>query len=52
MMKYSTAMTITAFTAALMLAGCSTPKPVAETPPPMETHETPPVTSSIVPGSA
>ncbi|HTP76416.1 MAG TPA: peptidoglycan-associated lipoprotein Pal [Rhizomicrobium sp.] len=52
MTKYSAAMTIAAFTAALMLAGCSTPKPVAETPPPMATHETPPVTSSIVPGSA
>jgi len=51
-MKISTAMTLAAFSAALMLAGCSTPKPVAETPPPMETHETPPVTSSIVPGSA
>ena len=52
MMKISTAMTLAAFSAALILAGCSTPKPVAETPPPMETHETPPVTSSIVPGSA
>jgi len=52
MTKYSAAMTIAAFAAALMLAGCSTPKPVAETPPPMATHETPPVTSSIVPGSA
>jgi peptidoglycan-associated lipoprotein len=52
MMKISTAMTLAAFSAVLLLAGCSTPKPVAETPPPMETHETPPVTSSIVPGSA
>jgi peptidoglycan-associated lipoprotein len=52
MKTYSAAMTIAAFTAALALAGCSTPKPVAEAPPPVATHEAPAVTSSIVPGSA
>jgi len=50
MKTYSVAMTIAA--AALVLAGCSTPKPTAEAPPPAATHEAPPVTSSIVPGSA
>jgi peptidoglycan-associated lipoprotein len=48
MTKFSAAMTIAAFSAALMLAGCSTPKPV-ETPP-SNTGST--TTSSIVPGSA
>lgn len=52
MKTYSVAMTVAAFAAALALAGCSTPKPVAEAPPPAATHEAPPVTSSIVPGSA
>jgi peptidoglycan-associated lipoprotein len=47
MTKFSAAMTIAAFSAALLLAGCSTPKPV-ETP----TNNTPTTTSSIVPGSA
>ncbi len=47
MTKFSAAMTIAAFSAALMLAGCSTPKPV-ETPPANNT----PTTSTIVPGSA
>jgi len=41
-------MTIAAFSAALLLAGCSTPKPV-ETP---SGNNTPTMTSSIVPGSA
>jgi peptidoglycan-associated lipoprotein len=49
MMKFSAAMMIAAFSAALMLAGCSTPKPV-ETPP-ANNYTTPPA-SSIVPGSA
>jgi peptidoglycan-associated lipoprotein len=48
MTKFSAAITIAAFSAALMLAGCSTPKPV-DTP----TNNTPTTTtSSIVPGSA
>jgi peptidoglycan-associated lipoprotein len=51
-MKQSALMTVAAFSAALALAGCSTPKPAAETPPPAATHEAPAVTSSIVPGSA
>jgi peptidoglycan-associated lipoprotein len=37
-------------TAALMVAGCSTPKPVAEAPPPAASAPAP--ASSIVPGSA
>src|ERR1700686_4726970 len=49
MTKLSVAMTIAAFSAALMLAACSTPKP-GETPP--RNTNTPPPTSSIVPGSA
>ena len=51
-MKQSALMTVAAFSAALVLAGCSTPKPAAEAPPPAATHEAPAVTSSIVPGSA
>src|SRR5579871_141051 len=47
MTKFSVAMTVAAFSAALLLAGCSTPKPV-ETP----TNNTPTSGSSIVPGSA
>ena len=52
MKKYSHLVTIAAFSTALALAGCSTPKPAPETQPPAATHETAPVTSSIVPGSA
>ena len=52
MKTYSVAMTVAVFAATLVLAGCSTPKPVAEAPPPAATHETPSATSSIVPGSA
>jgi peptidoglycan-associated lipoprotein len=52
MKTYSVAMTVAAFAAALALAGCSTPKPVAAAPPPAATQEVPPATSSIVPGSA
>jgi len=48
MTKFSVAMTVAAFSAALMLAGCSTPKPT-ETPP---ANNNTPTTSSIVPGSA
>ncbi len=48
MTKFSAAMTIAAFSAALMLAGCSTPKPV-EAPP---ANNTSPTSSTIVPGSA
>ena len=48
MTKFSAAMTVAAFSAALMLAGCSTPKPT-ETPPGNYNNST---TSSIVPGSA
>jgi len=52
MKQYSALMTIAVFSTALALAGCSTPKPAAETPPPVATHEAPAATSSIVPGSA
>lgn len=52
MMKISAAMTIAAFSAALLLAGCSTPKPVDTAPPPGGTSAPPATTSSIVPGSA
>ena len=51
-MKQSALMTVAAFSAALALAGCSTPKPAAEAPPPAATREAPVATSSIVPGSA
>ncbi|HEY0300574.1 MAG TPA: peptidoglycan-associated lipoprotein Pal [Rhizomicrobium sp.] len=43
---------IAALSGALLLAGCSTPKPVDATPPPSGGYSTPPATSTIVPGSA
>src|SRR4029079_14823948 len=49
MMKLSAAMTIAAFSAALLVAGCSTPKPAETTP--TNNYSTPPA-SNIVPGSA
>ena len=52
MKQYSALVIVAAFSTALALAGCSTPKPAAEAPPPAATHETPAPTSSIVPGSA
>ena len=52
MKQYSALVTVAAFSMALALAGCSTPKPAAEPPPPAATHEVPAPTSSIVPGSA
>ena len=48
MTKFSAAMTIAAFSTALLLGACSTPKP-AETPPSNTGSGT---TSSIIPGSA
>lgn len=48
MTKFSAAMTIAAFSAALLLAGCTTPKPTAAP----GDNTTPTTTSSIVPGSA
>jgi peptidoglycan-associated lipoprotein len=50
MTKFSAAMTVAAFSAALVLAGCSTPKPVEA--PPSAPSAPPAATSSIVPGSA
>ena len=51
MTKFSTVMSIAAVSFALLVAGCTTPKP-AETPPPPSTPSEPAQTSSIVPGSA
>jgi peptidoglycan-associated lipoprotein len=48
MTKFSAAMTVAALSAVMMLAACSTPKPVATQP----TNNYPPAASSIVPGSA
>ena len=48
MTKFSAAMTVAVFSAALMLAGCSTPKPTDTSP----ANNNTPSTSSIVPGSA
>jgi peptidoglycan-associated lipoprotein len=51
MTKFSTVMSLAALSAALLLAGCTTPKPAEPTPPP--SYSAPPAqTSSIVPGSA
>ncbi len=53
MTRFSVAMSIAAVSAALLLAGCSTPKPVDTTPPPAGGgYSTPPAASTIVPGSA
>jgi peptidoglycan-associated lipoprotein len=50
MTKFSAAMTMAALSAALMLAACSTPKPVTETTP--SAGPSTATTSSIIPGSA
>jgi peptidoglycan-associated lipoprotein len=53
MTKFRTVMSLAALSAALLLAGCSTPKPIDTAPPPMGSSSAPPATSStIVPGSA
>ncbi|HXC55988.1 MAG TPA: peptidoglycan-associated lipoprotein Pal [Rhizomicrobium sp.] len=53
MTKLSLGLSLAALSAALLLAGCSTPKPVDTAPPPGNSYATPPSTSStIVPGSA
>ena len=51
MSKISLGLSLLALSAALMVAGCSTPKPTAEAPPPAPAAAPAP-TSSIVPGSA
>ncbi len=50
MMRMSFA--VATLSAALLRAGCSTPKPVDTAPPPGGGYTAPPPTSSIVPGSA
>ncbi len=54
MTKFSTLASLAALSAALMLAGCTTPKQAeTTTAPPMATNTAPPAsTSNIVPGSA
>ena len=53
MTKFSTVVSLAALSAALLLAGCTTPKQAENTPPPATGGTTaPPATSSIVPGSA
>ncbi len=51
MTKISLGLSLAALSAALLVAGCSTPKPAAEAPPPMASAPSAPV-SKIVPGSA
>lgn len=53
MTRYSRPAMLALFAGALMLAGCSTPKPVETAPPPSSGEAPAPMsTSSIVPGSA
>ena len=53
MMKLSTVMSLAALSAALLVAGCTTPKPTSTTTPPPTGYSTPPAAAStIVPGSA
>ncbi len=54
MTKFSSLMSLAALSAALLLAGCTTPKQAETTAPPATGggYSTPPATSSIVPGSA
>lgn len=54
MTKFSTVMSFAALTAALLLAGCTTPKQAENTPPPQTggSSAPPAAMSSIVPGSA
>ena len=53
MMKISSLMSLAAISAALLVAGCTTPKPTSTTTPPPTGYSTPPAAAStIVPGSA
>ena len=53
MMKISSLMSLAAISAALLVAGCTTPKQAASTPPPATGYSTPPAAAStVVPGSA
>jgi peptidoglycan-associated lipoprotein len=52
MLKISHLMSLAALSAALLLAGCTTPKPTETAAPPVASTPSSPVTSSIVPGSA
>ena len=52
MMKISSLMSLAAISAALLVAGCTTPKQAVNTPPPATGYSTPPAASTIVPGSA
>ena len=53
MMKISSLMSLAAISAALLVAGCTTPKQAVNTPPPATGYSTPPSSSStVVPGSA
>jgi peptidoglycan-associated lipoprotein len=54
MTKFSSLMSLAALSAALLVAGCTTPKQAETTAPPSNGggYSTPPATSTIVPGSA
>jgi peptidoglycan-associated lipoprotein len=54
MTKFSSLMSLAALSAAILLAGCTTPKQAETTAPPATGggYSTPPTTSTIVPGSA
>ena len=52
MMKISSLMSLAAISAALLVAGCTTPKQAVNTPPPATSYSAPPAASTIVPGSA
>ena len=52
MTKIFSLMSLAVLSAALLLAGCTTPKQAANTPPPATGYSTPPATSTVVPGSA
>lgn len=52
MLKFSRVLSLAALTAALALAGCTTPKQADNTPPPSGGGYTAPPSSTIVPGSA
>ena len=52
MTKFSSLLSLAALSAALLVAGCTTPKQAATTTPPATGYSTPPATSTIVPGSA
>ena len=52
MLKFSHMMSLAALSTALLLAGCTTPKPTEASAPPVASTPSAPMTSSIVPGSA